>query len=170
MQVVVRKCVIVATVIMAAAVSANCGGDSLTDRSAAAPLSPSALAEGLNAKGGGGGKGGGGTTGAGGSLTVKMVTDNNGDGAPNWGDTVTFVISTTATTQPNVGLTCSQNGRVVYSASAGFYDGYPWPGTQLMTLRSQSWQGGEANCTARLYYFSGTNTVNLSSINFTAGA
>ncbi len=118
----------------------------------------------------GGHKGGGGNTGGTGSLTLVMVTDNNNNGAPNWGDTITWRISTTATTQPNVSVTCSQNGTVVYGASAGFYDGYPWPWTQNMKLSSMSWTGGSASCVAKLYYFSGTNQVNLGSTSFTAGA
>ncbi len=122
--------------------------------------------------GGGGGKRGGGgtTTTGGGSLSLVMVSDATGDGVPNWGDTVTFNISTTATDQPNVSLTCSQNGAVVYGAVAGFYDSYPWPWTKIMTLSSQSWTGGAADCVAKLYYFSGTNTIDLTSIRFTAGA
>ena len=123
------------------------------------------------AKGSGGSrKGGGTTTTGGGSLSLVMVADVNGDGLPNWGDTVTFNISTTATDQPNVSLTCSQNGVVVYGAVAGFYDSYPWPWTKNMSLASQSWTGGAADCVAKLYYFSGTDTINLTSITFTAGA
>jgi hypothetical protein len=125
------------------------------------------------AKGGGGGggqKGGGSTATGGGSLSLVMVADMNGDGLPNWGDTVTFTISTTATDQPHVSLTCSQNGVVVYGAQSGFYDGYPWPWTQNMNLASQSWTGGAADCVAKLYYFSGTNTINLTSITLTVGA
>ena len=129
-------------------------------------LGPVALA----AKGGGRHGGGGGTTSGGGSLSLVMVTDLNGNGAPNWGDTVTFNVSTTATTQPNVSLTCSQNGTVVYGAVSGFYAGYPWPSTQYMRLSSTNWSGGAANCVAQLYYISGTSTVNLASISFTAGA
>jgi hypothetical protein len=79
-----------------------------------------------------------------------MVVDQNGNGLPNWGDTITFNVSTTATTQPYVEVTCSQNGAVVYSAWAGFYDSYPWPGSQLMPLYSPSWTGGAADCTAVL--------------------
>jgi hypothetical protein len=123
--------------------------------------------------GGGGGKhgGGGGSTGGSGSLSLVLVSDNNGNGAPNWGDTVTFNISTTATTQPNVGVTCSQNGVVVYSASAGFYASYPWPWTQTMTLSSQMWTGGAASCTATLYMFTskGGKSV-LATLPFTAAA
>jgi hypothetical protein len=128
-------------------------------------LAPIALA----GKGGGGGKkqpSGGGS----GSLSLVMVTDANGNGAPNWGDTITWNISTTATTEPNVSVTCSQNGTVVYGATGGFYASYPWPWTTNMTLSSQSWTGGAASCVASLYYFSGTSTVNLASVSFTAGA
>ncbi len=125
------------------------------------------------AKGAGGGHGkpgGGGTGGGGGTLSLKMVTDANGDGLPNWGDQVTFNVATTATTEPNVSLTCSQNGVVVYGAVTGFYASYPWPWTQTMTLSSTAWSGGAASCVAKLYYFSGTSTVDLGSMGFTAGA
>src|SRR5262249_48718099 len=92
-------------------------------------LTPAALAAKGASGGGRHGGGSGGTTGGGGSLSLVMVTDLNANGTPNWGDTVTFNVSTTATTQPNVSLTCSQNGKVVYGAVSGFYAGYPWPST-----------------------------------------
>jgi len=133
-------------------------------------LVPVALAGKPGGGGGkGGGKGGGGTTG-GGSLSLVMVSDQNSNGLPNWGDSVTFNISTTATSEPNVDLTCTQNGVVVYGATTGFYASYPWPWTQVMKLGSQMWTGGAASCVARLYYFSGTGTTSLASISFTAGA
>jgi hypothetical protein len=113
--------------------------------------------------GGGGGKPSKGTS----SLSVVMVTDANADGKPNWADTVTFSIQTTATTQPNVNLSCSQNGTVVYGAVAGFYEGYPWPWTVNMELKSTNWSSGGANCTAVLNYYSGTKVVNLASLEFT---
>jgi hypothetical protein len=37
-----------------------------------------------------------------------------------------------------------------------------------MPLSSRAWQSGAANCTATLYYFSGTKKAVLSSIDFTA--
>src|SRR5262249_52986624 len=118
---------------------------------------------------GGGGKkgGGGGTTSGGGSLTLVMVTDLNGNGSPNWGDTVTWKVSSTST-EPHVDLTCSQNGTVVYSATSGFYASYPWPWTQNMTLSSQMWTGGSASCVAKLYYFSGSGSVTQATQSFTA--
>jgi hypothetical protein len=117
----------------------------------------------------GGGKGGGGTT-TGGGITLVMVTDANANGLPNWGDTITFNISTTATTEPHVNVTCSQNGVVVYSASTGYYASYPWPWTQNMTLSSQSWTGGAADCTAVLSAYSGTTVTTLATLNFQVGA
>jgi hypothetical protein len=165
MQKSVYRFVILASVVVFAAVTTGCARESNGDRSASSILGPSSL----DAKGGKHG-GGGTTSGGSGSLTLVMVTDNNADGAPNWGDQITFTVSTTATTEPNVSVTCSQNGSVVYSAATGYYDAYPWQGTQIMTLRSDVWTGGSASCTARLYYFSGTNTINLTSISFTAGA
>lgn len=106
------------------------------------------------AKGGGGGGKGGGKGGPRAtdpsSLAVVMVEDRDGDGSPDWGDTITFEITTTATDTPYVSLTCSQDGTIVYSAWAGFYPDYPWPGSRLMPLSSPSWQGGAADCTAVL--------------------
>ncbi len=117
---------------------------------------------------GGGHKPGGGATGSG-SLAWQMVTDNDGNGAPNWSDTITFKVSTTATTEPHVNLTCSQGGTVVYGAATGYYDSYPWPWTQNMTLSSQSWTGGSASCTAVLTAYSGTSVTTLGTLSFTAG-
>ena len=129
-------------------------------------LVPAALA----GKPGGGGGGGGGVKGGGGhggggssSLAVVMVNDVNGNGAPNYGDTITFKVSTTATSQPFVEVTCSQNGTVVYSAWAGFYAGYLWPGQQMMPLTSPSWTGGAASCVATL-------NTSLAKLSFNVGA
>lgn len=121
--------------------------------------------------GAGGHHGGGGTTGGSGTLTLAMVPggDANGNGAPNWGDTITFTVSTTATTEPHVNVTCSQNGAVVYGASTGYYASYPWPWTQNMTLSSQMWTGGAASCTAVLQAYSGTSVTTLGTLNFQVG-
>ena len=104
------------------------------------------------AKGGGGGKGGGKPPRSNGTSTVTlvMVDDANANGLPNWADTVTFDISTTATASPYLRVTCYQNGVLVYGADAGFYPDYPWPGARLMPLYSPSWTGGAADCVAVL--------------------
>ena len=119
----------------------------------------------------GGGGGGHNKPGSGGSGTLawQMVTDLNGNGAPNWGDTITFVVNTAATTEPHVNLTCKQYGAVVYGASTGYYASYPWPWTQNMTLSSQSWTGAAASCTAVLQAYSGTSVSTLGTLSFTAG-
>jgi hypothetical protein len=115
-------------------------------------------------------KPGGGTPGGGGSLAVAMVADANQNGAPNWGDTIRFNVSTTATTEPHVNLKCSQNGVVVYGATTGYYSTYPWPWTQNMTLSSQSWTGGAASCTATLSAYSGTSITTRASLSFSVAA
>jgi hypothetical protein len=125
------------------------------------------------AKGGGGGKGsgGGGTIGGGGNSTLTLVLWNDwkGDGLPaNWGDTVTFDVSTTVTTTPYVALKCYQNGTLVLSGSSGFFDGYPWPWTKYFNLSSGMWPSGPATCTAELYY--GANHTVLARLNFDVGA
>jgi hypothetical protein len=105
-----------------------------------------------------------------GSSSLALVVLNSSDGLPHHGGQVTFKVSTTATTQPNVSLDCYQNGALVYGAVAGFYPSYPWPWDQIFTLSSPSWTGGAANCTAALYYFSGRKTVTLTTLNFQAYA
>jgi hypothetical protein len=113
--------------------------------------------------GGGGGKPGGG----GGTISMKMVTDQNADGLPNYGDTVTFSVSTSASPYPSVVTNCSQNGTVVYTHSGGFYPTYPWPWAQNFTLSSTAWTSGAADCTAQLYYQNNKgSSVYLSSLNF----
>jgi len=117
----------------------------------------------LAARGGGGKKPAPSATGS-----LSLVVLNSTDGLPHWGQQVTFNVSTTATTEPHVNLTCSQNGVVVYSAQSGYYASYPWPWTQVMTLASSAWSGGSAQCVATLYYFSGTSSVSLGTLSFTA--
>ena len=102
------------------------------------------------AGGRGGGKGGkGGKTGAGSSITLVMV--DPADTVVNHGDKVTFDVSTTATDRPYVDLNCYQGGVMVYWASTGYFADYPWPWTQVFTLTSNYWTGGEGDCTATLY-------------------
>jgi hypothetical protein len=97
-------------------------------------------------------KGGKPSAGTGGSLNLALVADANGNGAANWGDSLTFSPSTTSSDKPMVSLTCYQGSTVVYSHSAGFYPGYPWPASQTFVLSSAAWAGGAADCTARGYY------------------
>ena len=166
MQSVMKRFIVLASVVGLAATAACERRDD--SESASGITSPSALAAKGGGGGGGGKPGGGGTTGGTGSLALVMVTDNNSDGLPNWGDRVRFTVTTTATTEPYVSLTCSQGGVVVYSAQTGYFASYPWPWTQTMTLSSGAWVGGAADCTARLSYWKGTSAVSLGSLNFTA--
>ena len=119
--------------------------------------------------GGGGGKGGGkGGSTATGTLSLRMVSDGNGNGLPDWNDTITFDVASTAAS-PFVSVDCYQGGSWVYSASVGFFDAYPW--AQEFTLAASSWSGGGASCTARLYTsVDGSSTTTLSTIGFNVGA
>jgi hypothetical protein len=108
-------------------------------------LVPAALA-------GKGKPGGGGTTGGAGTFSGPvMVADNNGDGHPNRLDSITFNVSTTATTKPQVGLRCYQGSNWIYDGYVGYFPGYmfsPW-----FTLDSGYWEAGvSATCNARLFY------------------
>jgi hypothetical protein len=99
------------------------------------------------ASGGGGGHKGGG--GSGGSATISLapvVVDKNGNGTANWGDVVTFDVSTTATTQPWVNLVCSQNGVVVSQSWDGYFVGSLT--TRNFSLYSPQWSSGAADCVA----------------------
>ena len=84
----------------------------------------------------------------------------------NWGETVTFEVSTTATSQPMVEVNCLQAGTLVYWASAGFYDAYPWQWARNFSLKSTYWTGGAADCTATLYLYDGRRYRDLTSIQF----
>lgn len=82
-------------------------------------------------------------------LRLVLVSDVNGDGLAGWSDTVAFVVSTTATSQPFVNLVCSQNGVQVYSSWKGVFPGSldtDWN----FVLGSGGWTAGAADCTARL--------------------
>lgn len=93
-------------------------------------------------------RGSGGSTSS--SITGPvLISDANGNGLPNWGDSVTFNVSTTATTQPFVRLNCYQNGTWAYTSTVGYYPSYPWD--QYFTLMSGDWTSGAADCTATLY-------------------
>ena len=126
---------------------------------------PAALA----AKGGGGGGkkpgGGGGSS----SFSLSVVSSPYNDGLVHWDGQITFSVSTTATTEPHVSVTCSQSGSVVYSAATGYYATYPWPWTQVMTLSSTAWKGGSASCSAKLYSLNTSGgTTTLASMSFGA--
>ena len=104
----------------------------------------------LAGRGGGGGKPGGGggkATTATGSFTLVMVDPN--DTAINWGDDITFDVTSTAT-YTFVDVDCSVGGTVVFHQGVGFYPGYPF--SQIVSLENWQWTSGEASCVAKLYY------------------
>jgi hypothetical protein len=107
---------------------------------------PVFAARGGGGGGGKGGHGGGGSTGGTGTVTMQMV--DPADTTANYGDFVTFTVSTTATTEPWVNLKCWQNGTLVAEGWNGYFD-------RSITgrnfgLYSPSWNGGAAECTAYL--------------------
>ncbi|HWC85512.1 MAG TPA: hypothetical protein VG388_03165 [Solirubrobacteraceae bacterium] len=104
-------------------------------------ITPAAFAKGPPG-GGGGGKGG--------SSSISAPIDETAhmDGLIHYGDWVTFNISTSATTQPWIVLTCRQNGAVVLQGKDGYFDGAI--GGRDFGLWSSVWTGGAASCTAQL--------------------
>ena len=154
---VINRFIVAASVVGIVASSAACARQGTSDSTS--PVAPSSLGD--SEARGGGKPGGGGTTGGGGTISLVMVTDNNGNGTPNWNDTVTFNVSTTATASPYVFLNCYQNNVVVAGASAGFFDSYPWSFARLMTLSSRTWTGGAADCKADLGYYGSKGSVTV---------
>ena len=101
----------------------------------------------------------GGRISGGGTSSLTLVNETAPGTAPAYGQTVTFRVSTSATSEPFVGLSCSQNGTQVYSTSAGFFASYPWPWQQNMPLSSGSWTGGAASCVATLFAYAGSGKM-----------
>lgn len=139
-------------------------------------LIPAALAAKPSGGGSGGTKGGGGggktgtTTSYTGTVSGPvMVVDNNANGVPNAGDTVTFKVTSTAP-YPFVRLICSQNGSQVLQETQGFYSGWLW-GTSYY-LGGMAWTGGAADCTATLYSQSATGAIGPTeaTLSFAVGA
>ena len=115
-------------------------------------LVPAALAAKGGGSAGGGGKPpkGGGTTSTG-TINALVLVDPTSDGLPHWNHTITFNVSTTATSRPQVGLRCYQGSNWVFDAYVGYFPGYmfdPW-----FNLQSNYWVDGvPATCNARLFY------------------
>jgi len=160
-----RQFLVLASVLTAAVVSANCANSG----SVVSPSGVEASSSALDARGGGGKPGGGSTGGGGGTVSWVMVTDKNGDRVPSFADVITFAVQTTATTHPWVTLKCYQNGTLVSQDSNGIFS------TSLdrnFTLSSSLWTSGGASCTATLenwdsYSKNGSISV-LASMSFTA--
>jgi hypothetical protein len=66
---------------------------------------------------------------------------------PQFGDTITFDVSTTATSNPFVNVNCYQDGVLVMNSWSAFF---PGGARQDFGLYSPSWQSGGASCTADL--------------------
>src|SRR5829696_7775407 len=100
------------------------------------------------------------------TTTAAATTATSG---PRYGDTVTFAVSTDATSQPFVHLKCFQNGVLVLENWKGYFADAL--GTQSFTLgTTPAWQAGAADCTAYLenwdsYSKNGRTTV-LASTSF----
>jgi hypothetical protein len=84
--------------------------------------------------------------------------------APQFGDTITFSVSTTQTGNPFVHLVCSGTAEnpVGYDSWAAF-----WPSAGSFVLSSGGWTGGAADCTANLVmYVNSTKYKVLASTSF----
>ena len=85
---------------------------------------------------------------SGSTSSISLVLLNSTDGYAHYGQSVTFNVSTTATSEPWVNLKCYQNGVLVAEGWNGYFE-------RSITgrnfgLYSPSWTGGDADCTAWL--------------------
>ena len=88
--------------------------------------------------------------------------------APQFGDAVTFTVSTTATTNPFVNLNCYQNGVLVMNSWAAYFTS---GSGQVFGLYSPSWQSGAADCQADLGMLASNGKWKvLASTSFNVGA
>lgn len=135
--------------------AAALGVAALTTLGASAPA--------MAAKGSGGGKGGGKTPTVTGSFSLRLL--DSPDTVPNYGENVTFDVSSNAT-YPMVNLTCYQGGTWVTNQTVGFYPGWAW--SQTFPLSSWKWTAGAADCDARLYSQNadGSNQQTLATMTF----
>lgn len=96
------------------------------------------------------------------SITLVMVNDQNNNGLPNFGDSISFNVSTDETTEPTfVQAYGYQAGQLVWSGL--------WPLTNPLTLSSQLYQGGAMDGVAELRYNSGKKVVTLATLEFAVG-
>jgi hypothetical protein len=84
-------------------------------------------------------------------VLLSSAAATTGSSGPHFGDQITFTISTMATDKPWVNVTCYQNGVYVYGNWSRFYDDPMYPWSRYFVLGpTYAWQGGAADCTARL--------------------
>jgi hypothetical protein len=81
------------------------------------------------------------------SSTSGSLVAGSSATAPQFGDTVTFSVSTTATSNPFVNVNCYQNGVLVMNSWSAFFPGGV---NQNFGLYSPVWQSGAADCQADL--------------------
>lgn len=125
----------------------------------------SLAAKGGNGAAGGGKSGGGGSTGSSSITLAPLVFDANGNGLPNYGDVVTFNVSTTATDRPFVNLQCFQNGVLVANGWNGYFEG-ALNTSRDFGLSSAVWRSGAAECTAWLDMSTNRGWRHLASTSF----
>ncbi len=116
--------------------------------------------------------GSGGAVKSSGSVKLVLVAADGARtsaSAPTFADWITYDVTTTAS-EPYVETSCSQNGKLVYKQSRGFFAGY-YAGTQMYQLGpTQAWAGGAATCNARLHEWVNGTDRTLSTASFDVGA
>ena len=92
------------------------------------------------------------------SIALEIV-DDNGNSLPDHGESVKFNVSTTAT-NVYVSVSCYQGASWVYAAGG-------MPVNWTFKLASNSWTGGDAECTATVYTtIDGSKTTKLGTLSF----
>lgn len=81
------------------------------------------------------------------SSTSESLVSGTSTTAPQFGDTITFSVATTATTNPFVNVDCYQDGVLVMNSWSAFFPGGV---NQNFGLYSPVWRSGAADCRADL--------------------
>ena len=96
------------------------------------------------------------------SLTLRLTADQNGDGLPNHGDTISFDV--VADDWEQIAVECRQQGVVVFGATLRKGS------VMTCTLASQNWQIGAADGVAMLHDFDGATSREIARLDFAVGA
>ena len=100
------------------------------------------------------------------SLTLRMVIDTNGDGLPNWGDTISFDV-TAPDGWDRIHVTATQNDALVFDWRITHREGEPIAEARLA---SQDWPSGAAAGVAKLQFVTDNQTTDIVTLEFAVGA
>lgn len=94
-----------------------------------------------------------------GTLQLRMVSDYNGNGQPNWNDMVVFDTANTGNADTHINVVCYKNGHNMLSVTKNYGSGTT-TSDHAIQLSSATWQSGAADCQAALVDSTKAKTLN----------